>query len=80
MSAIDKTDVAEALAATLDDTKVEGLGTVLLGESEDGVMVMQTWPNGDNEPSVDFLVRITRYRQRPQPSVQEHDHAEGSGA
>ena len=63
MSQIDKFDVSEALARALDDTVVEGLGHVLLGECEDGVMVMQTWPE-EGKPSVDFLLRITRYRQR----------------
>lgn len=60
---IDKIDVAEALANKLDADYVEGLGYVLFGESEDGVMVLQTWPDGDEGSSVDFLIRITRYRQ-----------------
>lgn len=64
---IDKIDVAEALAAHVDDARIPGLGTVLAAQDSEewGTLVLQTWPDGDDKPSVDFLVRITRYRQRP---------------
>ena len=63
---IDKVDVVEALSEFLDDQTIEGLGFVLAnatGNEQDGVMLLQTWPDGDEEPSVSFLLRVTRSRE-----------------
>jgi hypothetical protein len=62
---IDKIDVVEALAEALDDQIVNRLGlTLAAADSEEwGTLVLQTFPV-EGEPSVDFLCRITRLRQR----------------
>lgn len=62
---ITKHDVAEFLSDELDATQVEGLGFVLAGIpfDEEGAILIQTWPNEGDKESVDFLLRVTRYRQ-----------------
>lgn len=76
-TSIDKIDVVEALAEVLDDSRIDGLGAVLAAPDGDewGTLVLQTWPDGDDRPSVDFLLRVTRYRQ-PAPSPQTHEPSE----
>jgi hypothetical protein len=75
---IDKLDVVEALAEALDNKRIDGLGYVLVGaDSEElGTLVIQAWPDGDDKPSVDFLARITRFRQ-PSATVPEVRPSEG---
>lgn len=62
---IDKQDLAEAIAEAIDDKRHEVIGYTLAASDsvEWGTLVVQTWPDGDDKPSVDFLVRVTRYRQ-----------------
>lgn len=62
----DKLDVAETIVELMDGMCFQSLGTILAGVDSDefGTVVLQTWPNGDNLPSVDFLIRVTRYRPR----------------
>lgn len=61
---IDKIDVVEALAEVLDDTVVSGLGSVLAtpDAEEWGTLVLETWPDGDQDPPVPFLIRVTRLK------------------
>jgi len=61
---IDKQDVVEAIAEAMDDFRHERLGFTLAASdgSEWGTLVIQTWPDGEESPSVDFLARVTRLR------------------
>ena len=61
---IDKQDIVEAIAEAMDDLKHDRIGFVLAGSDGDewGTLVIQAWPDGPGTPSVDFLVRVTRYR------------------
>lgn len=65
-NSIDKQDVAEAIAEAMDDKIHERTGYVLAGsDSEEwGTVVIQAWPDGENAPPTDFLVRVTRLRSR----------------
>jgi hypothetical protein len=65
MSKLDKIDIAEALVELLDDAQVEGIGFTLAGSDvEEGAVLLQTWQTpGMYEESVDFMIRVTRYRQ-----------------